>query len=96
MLVNNPRELKCLVAELDTEFPSKYDPITFAKTQDLPYLNTVIDESLRVLPIINAGHLPYVVCPLLVLTALAGIPRITTETTVLADYTIPPGVSDHH
>jgi hypothetical protein len=33
---------------------------------------------------------------MLVLTALAGIPRITTETIVLGDYIIPHRVRDHH
>ncbi|KAE9365295.1 cytochrome P450, partial [Stipitochalara longipes BDJ] len=75
LLVNNPRKLEILVAELDTAFPSKRDPITFAKTQDLPYLNAVINEALRVLPIISAG-----------------VSRVTTETTILANYEIPPGV----
>jgi cytochrome P450 len=55
LLVNNPKKLKYLVAEIDTAFPSKNDPITFAKTQDLPYLNAVINEALRLLPIISAG-----------------------------------------
>jgi cytochrome P450 len=55
LLVNNPKKLKYLVAELDRAFPSKNDPITFVKTQDLPYLNAVINEALRLLPIISAG-----------------------------------------
>ncbi|PMD30788.1 cytochrome P450 [Hyaloscypha variabilis F] len=75
LLVNNPKKLKYLVAELDRAFPSKNDPITFAKTQDLPYLNAVINEALRLLPIISAG-----------------VSRITTETTILGNYEIPPGV----
>ena len=44
------------MAEIDTAFPSKDDPITFAKTQDLPYLNAVINESMRVMPIVVAGE----------------------------------------
>jgi hypothetical protein len=33
LLVNNSQKPKFLVAKLDTEFHSKYDPITIAKTQ---------------------------------------------------------------
>ena len=52
LLLNNPRTLKALKAEIDAAFPSVDDPITFAKTQDLHYLNAVINESMRVLPIV--------------------------------------------
>jgi len=55
LLVNNPDKLKILMNEIDAAFPSKDDPITFANTQDLPYLNAVINESLRVMPIVTSG-----------------------------------------
>lgn len=55
LLLNNTQELKRLIEELDVAFPSLEDPITFAKTQDLPYLNAVINEASRVMPIIIAG-----------------------------------------
>jgi len=55
LLVNNPDKLERLVEELDTAFPSIDDPITFVKTQDLPYLNAVINEASRVFPVIVAG-----------------------------------------
>lgn len=55
LLLNNQEKLKNLVAEIDTAFPEKYDEITFANTQDLPYLNAVINESMRVMPIVIAG-----------------------------------------
>jgi hypothetical protein len=45
-----------LKAEIDKTFPSKDDPITFAKTQDLHYLNAVINETLRVMPIVVSGR----------------------------------------
>lgn len=55
LLVNHPDKLKKLMEELDTAFPSKDDPITFAKTQDLPYLNAVCNESMRRMPIVAVG-----------------------------------------
>lgn len=55
LLVNNPEKLRALNDEIDAAFPSKDDPITFANTQDLPYLNAVINESLRVMPIVSSG-----------------------------------------
>jgi cytochrome P450 len=55
LLVNNPDKLEALKNEIDAAFPSKDDPITFANTQDLPYLNAVINESLRVMPIVASG-----------------------------------------
>jgi cytochrome P450 len=60
LLVNNPQKLEFLVAELDAAFPSKYDPITLRKAQDLLFLNAVLNERLRVLPVISAGHSPYI------------------------------------
>ena len=57
LLLNNPEKLKRLVEELDTAFPSLDDHITFAKTQDLPYLNAVINETSRVAPVTTAGLL---------------------------------------
>jgi cytochrome P450 len=57
LLLNNPKTLKPLLAEIDTTFPSQNDTITFTKTQDLPYLNAVINESMRIKPIIVAGAL---------------------------------------
>jgi cytochrome P450 len=46
-LVNNPDKLKILVEEINTSFPSPGDQVTFAKTQDMKYLNAVIYEALR-------------------------------------------------
>jgi cytochrome P450 len=57
LLLNNQEKLDNLVAEIETAFPAKYDSITFANTQDLPYLNAVINESMRVMPIVIAGQL---------------------------------------
>ncbi|KAH7408064.1 cytochrome P450 [Cadophora sp. MPI-SDFR-AT-0126] len=73
LLLNNPEKLKKLIAEIDTAFPSKHDSITFANTQELPYLNACINESMRVLPIL-----------------VVGLARYTQETTILANYEIPP------
>jgi cytochrome P450 len=56
LLLNNPATLKALMAEINTAFPSKSDSITFANTQDLPYLNAVINESMRVMPIVVGGE----------------------------------------
>ncbi|CZR69470.1 related to benzoate 4-monooxygenase cytochrome P450 [Phialocephala subalpina] len=55
LLVHNQDKLKKLVEEIDSAFPSKTDSITFAKTQDLPYLNAVINESMRRMPIVAMG-----------------------------------------
>jgi cytochrome P450 len=57
LLLNNQEKLNNLVAEIDASFPAKCDSITFANTQDLPYLNAVINESMRVMPIVIAGQL---------------------------------------
>jgi cytochrome P450 len=58
LLLNNQEKLWELRAEIDLAFPSQDDTITFAKTQDLPYLNAVINESMRIMPIITAGKQP--------------------------------------
>jgi cytochrome P450 len=50
-LVNNPQKVKLLLEELDAAFPSLNDPIAFAKTQDLPYLNAVMLEGMRLMVI---------------------------------------------
>lgn len=55
LLLNNIETLAKLTAELETAFPFKHDSITFANTQDLPYLNAVINESMRVRPIVAVG-----------------------------------------
>jgi len=55
-LVNNPEKLQNLKKEIDTAFPSKDDTISFTNTQDLPYLNAVINETLRVMPIVVSGR----------------------------------------
>lgn len=57
LLVNHQDKLQNLMEELDAAFPSKDDPITFAKTQDLPYLNAVCNESMRIMPIVAVGKL---------------------------------------
>ena len=46
VLVKNPEKLNCLAEEIDSTFSS--GEITFAKLQDLPYLNAVIWEGMRV------------------------------------------------
>ena len=56
LLLNNQEKLSCLIEEIDASFLEKEDKITFAETQDLPYLNAVINESMRVMPIITGGR----------------------------------------
>ncbi|KAG4420054.1 hypothetical protein IFR04_006813 [Cadophora malorum] len=51
LLLNNPGKLKKLAVELDEAFPSRDDPITFEKTNNLPYLNAALNESMRVMPV---------------------------------------------
>jgi cytochrome P450 len=55
LLVNNSNKYETLLEELDTAFPSRDSPITGDVTQNLPYFNAVIDESMRVMPLIAGG-----------------------------------------
>lgn len=55
LLVSNTDKLQKLIAEIDSTFLAQSDPITFAKTQDLPYLNAVLYESMRVRPLLTIG-----------------------------------------
>jgi len=57
LLVNNPEKMKALLEEIDRSFPDKDELTTFAKTQDLPYLNGVISEALRLMPVVVSGTL---------------------------------------
>lgn len=59
LLVNNSEKLTKLINEIDEAFPDIKGDITFAKTQDLPFLNAVINESMRVMPIIRVGLARY-------------------------------------
>lgn len=56
LLVNNQEKLDKLVVELDDAFPSRDDPITFEKTLHLPYLNAVLDESMRLMPALHCTY----------------------------------------
>jgi cytochrome P450 len=49
LLVNNQKKLGRLIEEIDSTFPSMDDDITFAKIQELPYLNAVLWEGLRLM-----------------------------------------------
>ncbi len=57
LLLKNPEKLKALRKEIDETFPSKdaVDDITFARTQELTYLNAVINETMRLMPVASAG-----------------------------------------
>jgi len=55
LLVNSPAELRTLIAEIDAAFCSPEDVITFEAMQNLPYLNAVINEGMRVMPIATTG-----------------------------------------
>jgi cytochrome P450 len=57
LLVEHIEKLEKLRKEVDEAFPDKNGEITFAGTQDLVYLNAVINESMRVLPIVTVGML---------------------------------------
>jgi hypothetical protein len=48
-LVNAQKKLDRLVEEIDLAFPSIDEDITFTKLQELPYLNAVIWEGMRVI-----------------------------------------------
>jgi cytochrome P450 len=56
LLVNNPSKYETLLEELDTAFPSRDSSIAGDATQNLPYFNAVIDESMRVMPLIAGGR----------------------------------------
>ena len=49
-LVQDHRVRDLLVKELDSAFPNRNDAITTSKTKDLPYLNAVINETMRLMP----------------------------------------------
>lgn len=53
-LIQNPQQLEKLVAEVRGAFKEEKD-ITFASTKDLPYLNSVINEGLRLCNPVPAG-----------------------------------------
>jgi cytochrome P450 len=54
-LVNHPTELAILIAEIDAAFPTPESPVTFETTQNLPYLNAVINEGMRCMPLVLGG-----------------------------------------
>ena len=58
LLLNNHDKFQLLFKEIDIAFPSKHDAITFANTQNLQYLNGVINEALRLMPVVAAGTSP--------------------------------------
>ncbi|RKP07966.1 cytochrome P450 [Thamnocephalis sphaerospora] len=47
LLLTHPECMKCLVSEIDEAIPSIGEPITHAKVQNLPYLNAILQETLR-------------------------------------------------
>ncbi|RDW77757.1 hypothetical protein BP6252_05810 [Coleophoma cylindrospora] len=57
LLLNNPETFKALMTEIDAEFPALDSDISFEKIQNMPYLNAVISESMRVMPAAAAGLL---------------------------------------
>jgi cytochrome P450 len=48
-LIHNPQKLRKLVEEIEKTFPTSDDAVTFATTQDLPYLNAVLLETMRLM-----------------------------------------------
>lgn len=57
LILNEDDKLKELVKEIDAAFPDINEPITFNQTQELKYLNAVINEALRLMPVTSAGML---------------------------------------
>jgi hypothetical protein len=55
LLLQNPLKLKLLLSEIDSAFPNIDDEITFSTTQNLPYLNACVNESMRVIPTVRSG-----------------------------------------
>lgn len=66
LLLNNQDKMKNLLKEIDAAFPSRDDVATFLNTQDLPYLNAVINESMRVLPIVTVGLARWTTEPIMI------------------------------
>lgn len=55
LLLDNPGTFKALINEIDSEFPALDEDISFEQIQDMPYLNAVISESMRLMPAAAAG-----------------------------------------
>ena len=99
LLLNNPGKLKKLAVELDEAFPSRDDPITFEKTNNLPYLNAALNESMRVMPVAVGTlcpHFPSQHRSLYLLIGPTAFGRLVTEPVVVNGYEIPPGVIQNH
>ncbi|RKP08721.1 cytochrome P450 [Thamnocephalis sphaerospora] len=77
LLFEHPDCLHRLVQELDTALPAIDEPITHSKVMDLPYLNAVLYESLRLRTPISTA-LPRITPP---------------EGAVLCNYFVPGGVN---
>ncbi|RKP05288.1 cytochrome P450 [Thamnocephalis sphaerospora] len=62
LLFEYPECLQRLLSELDESFPSLKEPVTHSKVINLPYLNAVLHETLRLRPPVSA-NLPRTVPP---------------------------------
>jgi hypothetical protein len=89
-LVNNPEKLEYLTKEIRSSFSEDGD-VTFAKLQELPYLNAVVWEGLRLMTA-PAGNLLFIE-PVFLLNIAIGLLRYTEEPTNISSYEIPAQAS---
>ncbi|THH23060.1 hypothetical protein EUX98_g8119 [Antrodiella citrinella] len=55
-LIRNPRAMKRLREEIDSQYPGATDPtLDFAKQAEMPYLNACINEAIRLYPPVLSG-----------------------------------------
>lgn len=94
LLLEHPLVLQTLVEELDSAFPSKSSPITMERIQNLTFLNAVINETLRLKPILPTGKWFRASITTGILTrVLQGISRMSPEPRVVNGYEIPKDAS---
>jgi len=60
LLLNNPEKLRKLEKEIIEVFPTGSEAITFGNTQEMVYLNAVISETERRMPVMQGGRFPEV------------------------------------
>lgn len=94
-LMNHPEVYRRVVEEVREAFPSPDSEVTDDRMADLPYLNAVLKETLRVMNPTASGK-DTAFCPSLWLCHTdwdVGLARQTDEDLILAGHLIPAGVS---
>lgn len=91
-LLDDPVRYKRLVDEIRQVFPDASSPVTNEMTADLPFLNAVLKETLRLRAPAASGKV-LVWRRLAVADVYVGLQRQTDEDIVLAGHLFPAGVS---